>query len=84
MEPVEIADLNGDAKPDVVLARGRGASVGVFLNLGDGSLAQESTFATGNEPRFITSSDINRDGLLDLVVANRSAGTISVLLQQQL
>ncbi|RPJ56695.1 MAG: VCBS repeat-containing protein, partial [Acidobacteria bacterium] len=36
--------------------------------------------ATGSEPRALALADFNRDGRLDLVVANTGADTISVLL----
>ncbi len=37
-------------------------------------------YAVGPAPQFITSGDLNSDGVLDLVVADRDAGYVSVLL----
>ena len=40
----------------------------------------KSDFATGSEPRSVTSADFNADGKPDLAVANRDSNSVSVLL----
>ena len=44
------------------------------------SFAAQQDFATGFGPKSVAAGDVNGDGKLDLVVANFSANTVSVLL----
>ena len=84
---VVAADLNGDGKPDLVTADYGNGTVSVLLGNGDGTfqaspdyLAQH-TFAVGPQPFSVVVADLNGDGKLDLVTANRILGgtTASVL-----
>ncbi len=79
------ADLNGDGKPDLIVANYNSNTVSVLLNTTapgatTPSFAAQQTFATGTEPRFVTAADLNGDGKPDLIVANLSSNTVSVLL----
>ena len=82
--PIAVADLNGDGKPDVILA---GASTGnyynsyavsVLLGNGNGTFQAGQTFAGEGGLGSITVADVNADGKADLVTAK--AGILSVLL----
>jgi hypothetical protein len=68
---VVVGDINGDHKPDIVANNG-----GVLLNNGDG------TFRTGpgTAGGCVALIDVNRDGKLDLIIANYSTSTIGVQL----
>jgi hypothetical protein len=83
---VAVADLNGDGKPDLVVANLISNTVSVLLNTTapgstTASFAPQETFATGVLPRSVAVADLNGDGKPDLVVANETAlGTVSVLL----
>ncbi len=80
---VAIADLNGDGRPDLVAANGgsgTGNTVSVLLGNGDGSFGPKTDFVTGSYPVSVTIGDIDADGWLDLVIANRGSNTVSVLL----
>lgn len=46
---------------------------------GDGSFAVSSGIGVGNNPYFITQADVNKDGYLDLAVANYSSANVSIL-----
>ena len=81
--PRAIIDVNGDGKRDAVVAHAMTNMVGVLLNRGDGSFADELLFRTERRPVFVTGSDIDKDGLVDLVVTNRLSSTVSVLLQER-
>jgi hypothetical protein len=48
--------------------------------LGNGLFATPLTFGVGAAPVSMAMSDLNGDGKPDLVVANSSSGTVSVLL----
>jgi len=78
---VEVADFNGDAKLDVVVATDAcggqvpGGSVKMFLGNGDGTLQPASTVAESSGPcRAVVSLDLDRDGKLDLATADCSNG----------
>jgi len=55
-------------------------SVDLFLGDGTGKLNQAQTATVEESPHSAVSHDFDGDGHLDLVVSNRSAGTMSVLL----
>jgi FG-GAP-like repeat/Abnormal spindle-like microcephaly-assoc'd, ASPM-SPD-2-Hydin len=74
------ADVNGDGKPDLVVANGKSNTISVLLGTGNGTFASQATFATGSAPYGVAAGDFNGDGKLDLAVANHSAGTVSILL----
>ncbi len=72
------ADVNGDGKPDLIVADGTGG-VAVLLGNGSGGFSAAATYAAGAGPDAVTTADVNGDGKLDLVVTDKSGG-ISVLL----
>jgi hypothetical protein len=73
---VAIGDLNGDGKPDVVVANPSLNNVGIFLNAGNGTLGLGTFLAVGGRPDSISLMDLNADGHLDLilVVVDTSSG----------
>lgn len=83
---VAIADLNGDGKPDLLVANLMGNTVGVLLNNGDGTFRAAVTYSSGgNNPISLAAADVNGDGITDLVVANETdndycGATVGVLL----
>lgn len=84
-ESVTVADIDGDGKPDMIVANTSDKTVSVLINTTlpgatVSSFAAQQTFATGREPSEVITVDINHDGKPDLVVANTSDSTVSVLL----
>ena len=77
---VAVADLNGDGRPDLIVANLLDNDVGVMLGNGDGTFQAEVTYATVSEPATIAVGDLNGDGHLDLVVGTANASEVSVLL----
>jgi hypothetical protein len=65
-----VAELNGDTKPDLVVANPGANSLSVFLNSGNGTFAPQPDIAVGKQPTWLAAGDFNHDGNLDLVVAN--------------
>jgi hypothetical protein len=74
-----VGDFNRDTRLDVVVAN-YGAdnyysatvasTVSVLLGNGDGTFQPPQTFEAGSGPHGIAVADVNRDGILDLAVAN--------------
>jgi hypothetical protein len=74
---VVAADVNGDGKPDMVIASFypfslAADSVGVRLGNGDGTFQSELFYGTGgtNGASSVVVADVNLDGKLDLVFVN--------------
>jgi len=83
---IAIADVNGDHKPDLVVANGGSNTVAVLLGKGDGTLQPAVTYGSGGMyPVSVAVADVNGDGKPDLFVANECAdnncdGSVGVLL----
>src|SRR5581483_7002215 len=91
---VAVADVNGDGKPDLLVADTcqsindcTSGGIGVLLGNGDGSFQAAQTFAAGNGAFSVAVADVNGDATPDLLVADScqsgtdcSSGAISVLL----
>ena len=74
-----VADVNGDGKPDLLVAEGQG--VGVMLGNADGTFQPPASYATGGyQTVSVVVADVNGDGKLDLVVANSISLTVGVIL----
>lgn len=84
VQSLQIADLNGDGKLDLVVANENSkvgdGSIGVLFNLGRSQFAQEVTFKVSDRPSSVSVGDVNGDGNLDLVVATYYGETAEVLL----
>lgn len=78
---VTAADFNGDGRLDLAGIRDnfRNTAMTVLLGKGDGTFSTANRIRTG-ESGTIDSADFNADGVLDLVVANKFAGTVSLRL----
>jgi len=65
---ITVGDVNGDGKPDVVVANGSADGVGVLLGNGDGTFQAAQNYSSGGQnPSSIAVADVNGDGKLDLV-----------------
>jgi len=63
---VAVADLNGDAAPDVVTGNDGSQSISVLIGKGDGTFADAETFRAGNT-HTVAVVDLNGDGQLDVL-----------------
>jgi uncharacterized repeat protein (TIGR03803 family) len=93
---VTVADVNGDGRPDIVVANYCVSSsncangiVGVLLGNGDGTFQAAVTYSSGGGfgALSVTVADVNGDGRPDIVAGNECAssancanGTVGVLL----
>lgn len=79
---VEVADLNKDGSPDIVVALMEDSAVAVLLNDGKGKFTPStgSPFPANKSPNDIDPVDVNLDGNLDLCIANTEVSELTVLL----
>jgi len=83
---VAIADLNGDHKPDLIVANGASNTVGVLLGNGDGTFQPAVTYGSGGMfPSSVAVADVNGDDIPDILLNNACSdpncdGTVGVLL----
>jgi hypothetical protein len=75
-----IVDVNGDRKPDLVVANWASGSIGVLLGNGDGTFQPAVTYRSSGTPYSIAVADVDQDGSPDLLAANSSGVTVDVLL----
>lgn len=91
---VQIGDINGDGKPDIVAANydtsGNNGRVSIYYQdpTNPGNFPQHVDFPAGARPESVKIADVNGDGLPDLVVADKGPGSdgtgvsgVSVLFQ---
>jgi len=80
-------DFNRDGHADLGVVNRREDEVGVYLGRGDGTFAAAVTYPAGNrlaegkdgDAYDLDSADFDRDGRLDLAVANRASNNLSIL-----
>jgi hypothetical protein len=78
-DSVAVADMNGDGKPDLLVAND--SSVAVLLGNGDGTFQSAVNHSSGGDtPSFVAVADVNGDRKADLLVTNLSSDTVGVLL----
>lgn len=72
---IAVADLNRDGKLDLAVAGQFGGTVSIFLGDGTGRFTEApgSPIVNGRANSWIAAGDLDRDGDLDLAVANQGA-----------
>ncbi|MBI1354036.1 MAG: hypothetical protein GC160_06800 [Acidobacteria bacterium] len=86
---VTVGDFNGDGKLDAAVASvgslgapnlpADAGRVAVLLGNGRGGFGAATLLQAGESPKSIVAADLNADGKLDLVVANRFSDNLSTL-----
>ena len=80
-----VQDLDGDGKPDLLVANTSDGTVSILRNTGltgtldTNSFAARIDFATGSGCCNVVAGDLDGDGLPDVVTANTSDNTVSLL-----
>jgi len=84
--PVRLAigDMNGDQTPDLAVVNAGKApeykrNVSLLLGLGNGTFENAKHYIAGYFPNSIAISDVDDDQAPDLIVANGTAGAVTVL-----
>jgi hypothetical protein len=73
-EPVEVADISGDRRGDVLVAHGGWNALGVYVQAA-GAL-EPIPYASRYNPHGLAVGDINSDGLRDVVIADYNNGLV--------
>jgi len=71
---VEVADLRGQGKLDIITANWGSDDVSVHLGHGNGSFAAATNFPANSYPASTAAGDFDADGTVDIVVANHQGG----------
>ncbi len=80
---VAIGDFNADGNPDLVFADYTGSTVSILLGDGTGTFSLAASPFVGSNffaPVAVAIGDFNRDGKLDLAVADFNSFDVSILL----
>jgi len=80
-DSIAIADVNGDSKPDLIVANANPGnngygSVGILLGNGDGTFQPVRAYTSGGwYPSSVAVADVNRDGHPDILMVNSCMGS---------
>lgn len=74
-----LADLNGDASPDLIAANYLDDSIALLLNQGDGTYGDTARYNVGAGPMGILATDLDGDLDRDIIVANSGSNSVSLL-----
>ncbi len=78
-DSVAIGDFDHDGKTDVAQTNVIAGSVSVFLGDGDAGFAPPVLHPVGEHPNFVVARDLDRDGHLDLAVADTGSNDVAIL-----
>jgi len=80
-DPVSIAaaDVNGDGKPDLIVADIGTNSVSVLINTGTGTFNAAVVYKVGKSPTAVAVGDLSGDGTADIAVTNSGDNTVTIL-----
>jgi hypothetical protein len=81
-QSVILADFNDDHQLDIAVANSWNDNINVFLGFGHEVFGTPTTHSTGSgsNPSSIAAGDINKDGWMDIVVANQNRDNVGVFI----
>ncbi len=81
---INLADINGDGKLDVIVSNAAVPTVSILRNTATSGSISSSSFATplnftpGSLPATVTVDDVDGDGYSDIAVGNSGSNTVSI------
>lgn len=79
-DSVDVGDVNGDGRVDIIVANYTSNDVSVFLGNGNGTYQTPLTFSVSSNPTSVIVDDFNNDCKLDIATSSFSSNNICVLL----
>ncbi len=81
---MDVQDFDGDGKPDIILFQYQTSNLFIFLNKSSGNLsfAPSKQIAVSGSFNTVTSADLNKDGLLDLIVTATLDNAVQIFVNQ--
>ena len=78
---VIIDDFNNDTRLDIAVANYGSNYVVLFFGNGNGSFTNQTKYSVGfnSRPFALTAGDVNKDNLIDVIIANNGYGNIVIL-----
>ncbi len=77
LRSIDAEDVDEDGDADLVVAGGQN-QVALLVNSGDGTFLWDA-YRVGGTPSWVSLADLDGDGVLDVITANRGSNDISVL-----
>ncbi len=78
---IAVLDFDGDGDPDIANTNAAGSSVSLIENLGGGNFAPATFFEAGGSGEWsMMAADMNKDGIMDLVIGARTSQSMIVQL----
>jgi hypothetical protein len=80
---IDVADVNADGKPDILVVNNHQNTVSVYINSsssGNIELNEPLLVPTGSAPQGITTADIDGDGKTDIIATNYFSDGLSIIL----
>lgn len=74
-----MGELNGDGRPELVVANSGANDISVLRNNGDGTFKPKTNYLTGTNPQSLAIADFRGVGTNDVVVANQNSSAVSFL-----
>ncbi len=78
---IDVGDLDGDAKPDVIITAFTSNKMSIFRNtstIGSISFAARQDFSPGTVPYFVHVGDLDGDDKPDIAIVNRDVATLAI------
>ena len=84
---VALSDVNGDGRPDIILANRKAHDIRIWQNKSEErelTFVNHVSFKAGQGPSKLAIADFTGDGTPDIAVSNAFSGTVSILKNQSL
>ncbi|CAF3960764.1 unnamed protein product [Rotaria sp. Silwood1] len=77
-----LGDFNNDTQLDIAVVNQNPESIGIFIGYENGTFENIGILPTGkgSRPRYLTVSDLNNDGRMDIAITNTGSNNIGVFL----